>query len=431
MADIPVPSTKNTAVALPKADAVATPAAAVQRTDNPIAAATPAVTAAEDTSASASASASSTAPQSSSKTPDEEKKDKTTTKKGTCILVIGMAGSGKTTLMQRLNAHLHSEGRAPYVVNLDPAVHTLPFDANIDVRDTVKYKEVMSQYGLGPNGAIVTSLNLFATRFDQALKLIEKRAQEHEYVLFDTPGQIEVFTWSASGTIITETLANAVPTCVVYVADTPRCANPVTFMSNMMYACSILYKTKLPFFVAFNKVDIVSHDFAMDWMQDFECFQQAVEEEGSYAGTLARSMSLVLEEFYASFRAVGVSAYTGEGMDDFFGAVDACTQEYHDEYAPLLEKLRQDKAKRETERQRAALDKLKKDMQAGGRVVLDAGAPGLRMDPEEEERLAAAAEAAETEDQREARLARQENHAFEAYQKAVGNIVPKARPPKY
>ena len=57
------------------------------------------------------------------------------------------------------------------------------------------------------------------------------------YMLFDTPGQIEVFTWSASGTIITETLANTFPTVVVYVVDTPRCVNPVTFMSNMMCVC--------------------------------------------------------------------------------------------------------------------------------------------------------------------------------------------------
>lgn len=59
----------------------------------------------------------------------------------------------------------------------------------------------------------------------------------------DTPGQIEVFTWSASGSIITETLAATLPTCLIYVVDTPRSANPVTFMSNMLYACSILYKT--------------------------------------------------------------------------------------------------------------------------------------------------------------------------------------------
>lgn len=52
-------------------------------------------------------------------------------------------------------------------MNLDPAVTTVPFAANIDIRDTVNYKEVMGQYQLGPNGAIMTSLNLFATRFDQ------------------------------------------------------------------------------------------------------------------------------------------------------------------------------------------------------------------------------------------------------------------------
>jgi GTPase SAR1 family protein len=58
-----------------------------------------------------------------------------------------MAGSGKTTLMQRLNAHLHSAGSPPYVVNLDPAVSHMPYTANIDIRDTVDYKEVMQQCG--------------------------------------------------------------------------------------------------------------------------------------------------------------------------------------------------------------------------------------------------------------------------------------------
>lgn len=33
------------------------------------------------------------------------------------------------------------------------------------------------------------------------------------YVLIDTPGQIEVFTWSASGTIITESLVDPLTFC--------------------------------------------------------------------------------------------------------------------------------------------------------------------------------------------------------------------------
>lgn len=31
----------------------------------------------------------------------------------------------------------------------------------------------------------------------------------------DTPGQIEVFTWSASGTIITNALAYSMPTVII------------------------------------------------------------------------------------------------------------------------------------------------------------------------------------------------------------------------
>ena len=86
-----------------------------------------------------------------------------------------------------------------------------------DIRDTVKYKEVMKQYGLGPNGGIVTSLNLFATRFDQVVELIKKRLVDHSCAIMDTPGQIEVFTWSASGTIITETLVSQFTLVQTYV----------------------------------------------------------------------------------------------------------------------------------------------------------------------------------------------------------------------
>ena len=265
------------------------------------------------------------------------------TKRPTIILVIGMAGSGKTTFVQRLQHELLESKKRIYTVNLDPAVVKLPYSPNVDIRDSVNYKDVMKEFQLGPNGGIITSLNLFATKFDQVLNLLEKRAPELDYIIVDTPGQIEVFSWSASGSIITDSLSLAFPVVTAYVMDTERCESPVTFMSNMTYACSIMYKTKLPFMLIFNKSDIADPKRAVGWMEDFDSYLDAIQEEQSYMGSLSRSLCLALEEFYISIRHCGVSSVTGEGFNELItNHCPAATAEFIDSYVPYLTQKREE-----------------------------------------------------------------------------------------
>ncbi|CRG95990.1 XPA binding protein 1, putative [Plasmodium gallinaceum] len=257
----------------------------------------------------------------------------------TVIIVIGMAGSGKTTYVGSLYKYLKIEKKKKvYTINLDPAVKYLQYPTNIDIRDSIKYHEIMKEYKLGPNGAIMTCLNLFATRFDKVIEILEKRKQKLNYIIVDTPGQIEVFNWSASGNIILETLSVSFPVVINYVIDTVRCERPITFMSNMLYACSVLYKSRLPFLACFNKIDIIKHDKCIEWMKNYDSFNEDVLNDESYMASFSRSCALMINEFYEGIKTVGISSKTNEGFNNILKNLEYLKEEYISDYVPCIEK---------------------------------------------------------------------------------------------
>eukprot|EP00951_Prasinocladus_malaysianus_P050046 scaffold676298_cov37-Prasinocladus_malaysianus.AAC.1 len=97
-------------------------------------------------------------------------------------------------------------------------------------------------------------------------------------------------------------------------------------------------------------------------MNDFEEYAAALEADSSYASTLSRSLSLVLEEFYKNLRTVGVSAVTGQGMDELMAAVKEAAAEYEQDYAPELARRRAEREAKEKARQEAEMAKLRQDM---------------------------------------------------------------------
>nr|CAJ2469314.1 unnamed protein product [Leishmania braziliensis] len=288
------------------------------------------------------------------------------------ILVVGMAGTGKTTLVHRMQHYAHANSIRSYFINLDPAVTHTPYNVNIDIRDSVQYGEVMKKYRLGPNGAIMTSLNLFATKIHQVVSLLEKK-EMLDWVVVDTPGQIEVFTWSASGQLIAESFGAVFPTVLLFVADTVRCvSSPQTFVSTMLYSSGIMLKQQVPLVVVFNKTDVVSADSVVMWMRNNDALDEAVtnprcnnqsrgslsgepggdegadwqgegtrvgeaalcskdvllaSQGGSYAGALAQSMSLFLHEFYEDLPYAAVSAASGAGMGELAASIERGKQQ--------------------------------------------------------------------------------------------------------
>lgn len=117
-------------------------------------------------------------------------------------------------------------------------------------------------------------------------------------------------------------------------------------MSNMLYSLSILYKSKLPLVVVFNKIDVLDHSFAEKWMKDFDEFDASLGKCNNYLSSLSRSMSLVLEEFYSNILSCGVSAVTAKGFDDgLLQTFDQAKKEYDEVFLPEIQKKLEDKLK--------------------------------------------------------------------------------------
>ncbi|RLM94245.1 GPN-loop GTPase 1-like protein [Panicum miliaceum] len=71
---------------------------------------------------------------------------------------------------------------------------TLPFGANIDIHDTMRYRDVMNEYGLGPNGGILTSLK--GENFFIGTKTV---LLHHLFI----PHHVANIMWAPNGNVIT------------------------------------------------------------------------------------------------------------------------------------------------------------------------------------------------------------------------------------
>lgn len=122
-------------------------------------------------------------------------------------IVIGPPGSGKSTYCHAMADFLRSQNRKVALVNLgrinlhslmgkkcitiqnpDPGNDTLPFLASIDVSKLITVEDVMDTYDLGPNGALVYSMEFLEKNVDWLFEEVTK-FKEH-YFIFDLPGQV-------------------------------------------------------------------------------------------------------------------------------------------------------------------------------------------------------------------------------------------------
>ncbi len=239
------------------------------------------------------------------------------------IFVIGTAGSGKSLLTASFNEWLKVGKQKAATVNLDPGVLNLPYVPDIDIRDYIDIKQIMNEYGLGPNGALVLAADLIAEEAERLGGEIEDL--QSDVVIVDTPGQMELFAFRASGPYIANELTKE-PKAIVYLFDAVFSFNPLNYVSNMFLSAAVYNRFFFPQLHVLSKCDLLPPEEAnriVEWSADPEALEVVIEEKLS--GTrmlLSRDMIQAIYRLGLQFQLIPVSGKTNQGLINLSSALE-------------------------------------------------------------------------------------------------------------
>ncbi|MFQ5999639.1 MAG: ATP/GTP-binding protein [Candidatus Bathyarchaeia archaeon] len=239
------------------------------------------------------------------------------------IFIIGTAGSGKSLLTASFDKWLKIGKQNVATVNLDPGALTLPYVPDVDVRDYISVDELMRKYGLGPNGALVMAADLMAEEAERLGREIE--SVKPDAVIVDTPGQMELFAFRASGPYIVSEMTKE-PKAIVYLFDSVFSFNPLNYVSNMFLSAAVYNRFFVPQVHVLSKCDLLPPEDMnriVDWSANPKKLEAAIEEKLS--GTrrlLSRDMMHAIYRLGLRFLLIPVSAKTNEGLTNLSATLE-------------------------------------------------------------------------------------------------------------
>ena len=237
--------------------------------------------------------------------------------------IIGTAGSGKSLFTAALSEWLKVSKQDVAVVNLDPGVLKLPYSPDVDVRNYVDVGDLMEKYGLGPNGALIMAADLIADEIENITKDIE--AANADVVLVDTPGQMELFAFRASGPYIVNELTRE-PKAIVYLFDAVFSINPLNYVSNMFLSAAVYNRFFQPQMHLLSKCDLIPEKEVktiIDWSANPRALEDSIEQKLEGTKRLfSRNMMQAISKLGINFLLTPVSAKTNQGLVNFNAALE-------------------------------------------------------------------------------------------------------------
>jgi GPN-loop GTPase len=237
------------------------------------------------------------------------------------VYFTGTAGAGKTSLARAFAQWMRSTGYDVTLVNLDPGTEGDVSGFDIDIREWVRLSEIEDEYGLGPNGAQVAAADMIALKiFDVKQAVQELKA---DYVLVDTPGQIELFAFREASKAIIDALSGD-RSVLAFLFDPSLARTPGGFVSLLMLSATLEFRFRLPMVNLLSKSDALTPEQLAEvvaWSDEPGQLYEAVTRETATPDVqLSTELFRALETMGPLLGLLPTSATDGSGIEGLYQA---------------------------------------------------------------------------------------------------------------
>jgi hypothetical protein len=238
------------------------------------------------------------------------------------IYFTGTAGAGKTTMTTAFQTWMRDSGYEAVTVNLDPGMEDPAFDPDVDIRDWVNLQDIMAENKLGPNGAQVAASDMVAIKIEEVKNALQ--SFRSDYILVDTPGQVELFAFRESSRTIVEELSGD-RSLIAFLFDPMLARHPHGIVSLFMLSATTQFRFRLPMANVLAKDDLLNDEEkerVSRWTEDPASLYEAVSsDETQREGIVSLEFFKALENVGPLWSLIFTSAKEERGMEDIYAAV--------------------------------------------------------------------------------------------------------------
>lgn len=173
---------------------------------------------------------------------------------------MGPAGAGKSTFCSALIQHLQTTRRSCFYVNLDPAAESFNYEPDLDIRELITLEDVMEEMELGPNGGLIYCFEFLLQNLDFLSQALDPLSEEY-LIIFDMPGQIELYTHIPLLPSLVQYLSRQGPLninlCAAYLLESTFVIDKAKFFAGTLSAMSAMLMLEMPHVNILSKMDQV------------------------------------------------------------------------------------------------------------------------------------------------------------------------------